>query len=73
MEGVWKQQDKPGKVFEFKPDHTAINPSKVALKWEERDGFFYVVWKNGNPGQIGIIDAGHIRIGKIVYVKEDAR
>jgi acetyl esterase/lipase len=67
--GNWRQEDKPNKIFKFKPNNDAISPSDVELKWELRDGVHYIIWKNGNPAKIKIISADKIKIGKAVFLK----
>ena len=67
--GKWLKQGSSTKLFEFKTNNIAISPAGVQLKWQVRDGNYFLFWKNGNPVKIEISDADKIKIGKTVYLK----
>ncbi|CAA6693085.1 MULTISPECIES: sulfatase [unclassified Lentimonas] len=69
LEGDWQQEDQPHKVFSFSSDNQVLTPSGAGLRWEERDGEYFLFWKSGHPAKIERIRDNTIRIGKLTYVR----
>jgi acetyl esterase/lipase len=67
--GKWLKEGRSAKVFEFKTNNIAISPAGVELKWQVRDGNYFLSWENGNLVNIKTSDTNKIKIGKSVYLK----